>query len=645
MTSVRKRKTAAVAARNQYDAAGSGRRIAKWNPPASGPNRSIQGAEKIRNRARDSVRNDWAAGSTVQKWTTALVGVGITPRWDDAATNDEWKTFAKVCDADGVLDAYGLQALGTEAWLASGEVFLRRRPRDLSLPLPAPVQFQLIESDFVPRLDADTYQGLPVGNTIRQGIERNKYGRRIAYWMYREHPGDPVASVTNPNPSQLIRVPASDVRHIYKPARPGALRGVSDLARILVRLRASADFEDAVLDRQKLANLFVAFIKRTMPPDWADIDIDPLTGLPKFYNAAGSPMVGLEPGTQQELQPGEEMQFANPPEAGTTFSDYMRTTGLGTAAGGGLPYELMAGDIQNVSDRTLRVIINEFRRYAEQRQWHTVIPMLCQPMVDWWAEARALAGQIRVSQVEKVKACEWFPHGWDYIHPVQDVQGKVMAIEAGLTSKSDEISKRGDDPKKVFAQRAADQKTEDDLGIKPPTPAPAAVPGKPTPGKQGQGAEADDPTRLLLDSLLAANAQAQAPLLDLVRAMSAHAQAQPQHAVTHEQVAQMTAAAMATAMQPLLAQMAATNGALLEAIKAMAERGVVTNTPVNVNVEPTPVNLNVEPTPVNVTNEVNVPPAEVTANVVMPDRQRETEVTYDKDGNIAKSVSIEKTLQ
>lgn len=448
------RRKPAVAPQARYDAAGVGRRVKGWQPPSSGPERAVEGLHRIRDRARDATRNDWAGESGIQKWTTNLVGVGVTPRWQDDAHTALWEEWSPVCDADGVLDAYSMQALGVRSWLGSGEVFLRRRPRDLTLGLPAAMQVQLIESEFVPMLNSDAYPGMPTGNTIRQGIERDRYGRRTAYWMYRSHPGDKAQQMM-PAADQLLRVAASQVAHVFEPTRPGQLRGVSMLAPILVRLRATMDFEDAVLDRQKLANLFTAFLTRALPSD--GIETDPLTGLPVWYGADGVRMAGLEPGALQELQPGENITFANPPEAGTTYSDYIRTTGLGTAAGQGLPYELFSGDIKEISDRTLRVVIQEFRRFCSQRQWHVVIPMICAPMARWFAQGAVLAGRVRADEFEALSRPTWQPHGWDYIHPVQDVEGKIKARDAGFTSTSAVIAERGDDPRKVLAERQADQ--------------------------------------------------------------------------------------------------------------------------------------------------------------------------------------------
>ena len=410
---------------------------------------------------------------------------------------------------------------------------------------------------------------------------------------------------------------------------------------MLVRLRASMDMEDAVLDRQKLANLFVAFITRQLPES-EDMEFDPDTGLPKFYNDAGTPMSSLEPGTTQQLLPGESVSFANPPEAGTTFSEYMRTTHVGTAAGSGLPYEIMSGDIQNVSDRTLRVVIQEFRRLARQRQWQIVIPMLCQPMVDWWADAAALAGRIPLERVAEAKACKWSPEGWEYLHPTQDADGKKTLIEAGIVSRASVIAERGDDPRTVDKERAADKKRADALGLSPPEvkpPAPAPV-VKPTPAAIEREALE---TRRTLAEIAALERPPVAPVAAGPTAL------------------EQTFTGLAT----LIAQGQEHNAAIMKAFvgiaQALADRDPVTNvaapvvnlgdtnvtnevnpTPVNVAVDVQPAAITVEAPTVSITNDVQ--PAAVDVSVSLPDRRTTSVIDRDRDGNITEVTQTETTL-
>lgn len=478
----------------RFDAGGMGRRVARWNPGGHGPQKAIEGRDRMLNRTRDSVRNDWASESSVGKWTTTLVGTGIQPRWKADDIRPVWDRWGKVADADGALDIYGLEALMVRSWMEGGEVFIRRRPRVLGTRFPLPLQIQVIESEFVPIFDADAWPGMPVGNTIQQGVERDRSGQRIAFWVYKDHPGDGRQG-SGPREDQLVRVAASQMAHLYDVKRAGALRGVTPLASVLLRIRNSGDFEDAVLDRQKLANLFTMFITRSMPPEWADINFDPNTGLPAFYDQNGTTMVGLEPGMSQTLAPGEGVTFANPPEAGTTYPDYLRSTALGTAAGMHMPYEFLSGDIKDVSDRTLRLVVQEFRRFAQQRQWLNIIPQALQRVADWFAEAAVLAGEFDLSRLDEIKAVEWAPHAWDYIHPTQDAQGKQMLLEMGVVSKTGLILERGDDPKKILEQRVDDKKAEDKAGLTPPPPA------KPEPRPV-------DPTKKAQAVLLEAQAEA-----------------------------------------------------------------------------------------------------------------------------------------
>jgi lambda family phage portal protein len=497
----------------RYDAAGQGRRIAHWNPGSHGPNRAIDGLQRVRDRARDSSRNDWAGESGIQKWVTNLVGVGITPRWKNERIQELWLKSQGEMDADGVSDFYAQTALAVRTWLDGGEAFIRRRPRNpLTSPLAVPLQAQLIEGDFVPLFDALQWQGMPLGNEIVQGVERNRFGERVAYWIYKSHPGDKPQG-GQPNPLDLVRVPARDLSHVFEPRRPGQMRGVSMLAPVLIRLRNAMDLEDVVLDRQKLANLFTMFITRQLPEEWDGLEFDELTGLPKFYSKDGTPMAGLEPGIAQELRPGEDVKFGNPPEAGTTYSEYMRTSHMGTAAGAGLPYEFMAGDIRDTSDRTLRIMVNEFRRFAEQRQWHVVIPKICQPPVKWWAEAAVLAGKLTLAELEEAQNPEWTPHGWPDIHPTQDIEGRIKARDAGFTSTTAIIARGGEDPKKVLAQIKADKES----GLTPPDPAAQAPVAAPAPG----GVEA-------ALSSIAALVATQGALLALAQSLADKPSPQPQ---------------------------------------------------------------------------------------------------------------------
>lgn len=450
-----------------YEGAGQSRRLAGWKAPGTGPVQAVAPAlPTLRNRARDAARNAPLAAAIVRAWVSALVGSGIVCRTqtDDQAQRERietaWRNWLPEADASGAAaDFYALQTLAVRAFIESGECFLRFRSRRLSDGLSAPVQVELLESDMLPQLDLH----LPDGNKIIQGVEFDKLGRRVAYHFHRAHPGD--KSAFSVDLSSYSRVPAEFVSHVYAPERPGQVRGVSTLAPILTRLRILDDFTDAASERARLANLFAVFFKKPMPTG-ADMPVDPLTGKMVDFDGDGTPMAGLEPGMSMELLPGEEVAFSDPPQPGSEFAEFVRSQIAQIAAGaGGIPTEFLTGDLRDVTDRALRVSLNEWRRVCESVQWQVVIPRVCIPVRAAWASAAMLAGSLSAADAMAANRCEWTPPRNKHLHPVQDVEGLRLEVEAGFRSRASVVAEYGYDVADVDAERAADAAREEALGL------------------------------------------------------------------------------------------------------------------------------------------------------------------------------------
>ena len=79
----------------------------------------------------------------------------------------------------------------------------------------------------------------------------------MAYHLYREHPGE---SYLSTNPGEKIRVPASEILHIYRPLRPGQKRGRPWLASVISIIHELNEYLDAEQVRKKAAAMFGGFI-------------------------------------------------------------------------------------------------------------------------------------------------------------------------------------------------------------------------------------------------------------------------------------------------------------------------------------------------------------------------------------------------
>lgn len=164
-----------------------------------------------------------------------MVGTGIKPQ--SKAKNAEfrkvvqalWLRCSDEADSRGVNDFYGLQASICRSIIEGGECFVRFRVRRTEDGLSVPLQLQALESE---HLDTSVNRILATGNMVRNGIEFNKLGQREAYYLFREHPGEKLL-VSN---GESVRIPASEMLHIYKPLRPGQIRGEPWLSRVLLKL-------------------------------------------------------------------------------------------------------------------------------------------------------------------------------------------------------------------------------------------------------------------------------------------------------------------------------------------------------------------------------------------------------------------------
>ena len=264
-----------------FDAAQSHRRLRGFRASRAHVNTLIAGAgETITARARWLARNNGYASGAVEAFASNVVGDGIKPSSSISnATQKEalqrlWLGWTDEADAEGLTDFYGLQRRAARELFLAGEVFLRLRPRRSEDGLSVPLQLQMLPSEMLPM---DLNRELPGGGSIRQGIEFDGIGRRVAYHLLRRHPGD----MTDPGlVGETVRIPASEIVHVLDPVEAGQMRGVSRFAPAIVKLFTLDLYDDAELERKKTAAMFAMFITSPAPetplePAEEDLEVEP----------------------------------------------------------------------------------------------------------------------------------------------------------------------------------------------------------------------------------------------------------------------------------------------------------------------------------------------------------------------------------
>ena len=442
-------------ARAEYDGASYSRRTESWRRNGRDSNAELHPAaiQALRGIAREMCRNNPYAANAKWKLAQYLVGSGIRFHVYKNGVKDKGLTdLARVhfestaCDADGRSNLYGLQLIAAQTMIESGEVLVRRRWRRKRDNLPAPFQMQVIEPDWMHML---TSLPLDNGGVRIQGIDFNAIGQRTGYWLWSKHPGSVV-----PVTLDVKLVAAEDIAHVYRTHRPGAVHGESWFAPVVVRIKDFGEFEDAQLVRQKIAACFAAF--RMGDPDGDPVATEDSNGEALDIQPSS---FAIEPGIIEELPAGTTVEFANPPTVGD-YEPYSRVSRQAIAAGLGIPYEVMTGDLSNVSFISGRIGRLDFKQLIESVQNSVLIPQLCEPSARWLLDAWNMQGLDTTGVTIR-----WTPPSFPMMSPETEIPATRDAIRSGQQTISGAARQRGQDPDEFLQELAHDFALLKELGL------------------------------------------------------------------------------------------------------------------------------------------------------------------------------------
>lgn len=485
-------RSALAMATRAYEGSKTSRRTQGWVAGGTSANAEISTAgARLRNRSRDLVRNDPYARRAIAALVANAIGTGITADSESPA-GKVWKDWVKECDFYGELDFYGLQALVARCLFESGECLIVRvnTTAESAGKSGVPLKLKVYEPDM---LDASKHG--PVvdggGNQMFSGIEVDSEGRRVAYHLWLQHPGD--QAVYKPV-MKSVRVLAVNVIHVFEKERPGQLRGVPRLSSVILALRDLNEYNEALLVKKKIEACFAAFVTS----DEENRVITPGSNAESGTNADGSSysrrIETLSPGMIEYLKPGETVEFGGPSST-AGVGEFEAGHQRAVAMGAGLTYEILTGDLSRVNFSSMRAGRQEFKSLIEQFRWLVFVPTFCERVQDWFEEAAYTSGRVRTRGYEFT----WTPPRWEYVNPLDDVKTDTNELAAGLSSWSSQVRKRGEDPKKVLAEIAADKKAFEDAGVDitfgdPAKPAPAA-PAEPADDGDGPAPDAGPATK------------------------------------------------------------------------------------------------------------------------------------------------------
>ncbi|MDY7537672.1 phage portal protein [Undibacterium sp. RTI2.1] len=463
----------ATTAKRMYAGAAMSRLDSDWSAlNTSADSEIITSLRPLRARSRELLRDNEYAKAAVRIIKNNVIGTGIglqaqvksasgklMARFNDQieAEYEEW-TDKDTCDPAGKLCFADMERLAIGSLVENGEVIIHKIRRPFGRG-KIPYALELIESDRI----ADQWSVVRAdnGNTIRMGIEQDKWGRPVAYWLYPNHPGDYQFSAFVE--SALLRIPAEDIIHLYIPERIGQTRGVPWFHATLKRLRNMQGYEEAEIVAARASASIVGIIESGdgLVPD-ADDFVD--------GDSRPQPTLTMEPGTFQQLAPGEKFTGFNPSRPNSAMDPFMRFMLRAFATGIGVSYASVSSDYSQTNYSSSRLALLDDRDLWRVLQGWFIRNFRREVHRDF-VSAAVLAGALSFpdyyTNTKKYLAVRFKPRGWSWIDPTKEVLAYKAAVRAGFMTVSDVISLTSEhaDAEDVFKERRRelDMMAESDL--------------------------------------------------------------------------------------------------------------------------------------------------------------------------------------
>lgn len=475
--------------------------LRSWNPLPSSANADISSNLGIMHaRSRDLFMGNTVANGAVKSSRTNVIGAGlkVRPRIDrkllglsavdaqkwEQQTAKEFELWAKSKDADLYKqnNFYDLQDIAYLSQLLNGDVFALTKYRKSNNLNPYHLRIQLIEADLVSNPHQYNYNTSDYsveakndknGNRIISGVEINKDGAVVAYWLCNKYLYDPTNTNEEVKWQRVVAVnnltDLPNIMQICHFERPMQYRGVPELAPVVDSLKQIGRYTDAELTTAIIKSYFSLFFTKDKDANGAfgdfpvDGNYDEETLDPKFLE--------LGPGTMNTLPTGYDVKSIG---ASSNMSNYdIFVNHLLKQIGSSLeiPYEVLMKSFNSSYSASRAALLQAWTAFKMRREWF--VRDFCQQVYEiWLAEAISLGRVKALGYFEDpaIKAAWnnalWYGPVMGVLDPNKEVKAAKERIGAGLSTREKEsLEMTGTQYEENFEQLAREKEQIEDLKI------------------------------------------------------------------------------------------------------------------------------------------------------------------------------------
>lgn len=449
-----------------YDAARTDRFGSGWRARNSPGETTDSGyRDTVRARARDMERNSDITNALIGASVRNIVGTGIRVQvkinkrdgTEDTVTSkfvasefERWCN-ARNCDVGKRVDFKQMQKMAVRRMKVDGElIFIKLYDGAGRVPF----RLQMSEAD---NLDTFLYEWQ--GNKVYSGVEVDAYNAPVAY-HFRMY------DLWGMQTGKTQRIPAEKIIHLFDPRRPTQVRGVSELASSLPRLRDIDSYLEAESVKARIAACLGVFIRKQIPGNLNAL------GRQSTDEATGNVQEKLSPGMIMRLQPGDDISVVSPGGVPTTLTDFTRTQQRLAGSGQGLSYEATSRDYSQTNYSSARQgLLEDQKTYGDAQDY--LVEHFCKEIYTEWFISAVLAGVldtvIRPAEFWRDKDRflnhGWITPGWAWIDPLKEVKANEAALGLGLDTRTRIAASQGREFEDDVRQLSKEKKLMQELGI------------------------------------------------------------------------------------------------------------------------------------------------------------------------------------
>lgn len=418
-------------------------------------------------RSRQLYMGNAIAVGAIRKMRTNIIGTGIKLKpkinkkilelSDEEADEIQnriqtiWELWANSteCDSERQSNFYQLQSLAFITQLIDGECFVL-------LPLKESnndffeLKIKLIDS-------ARCVTPYSSNVDAKNGVELNAAGEVVAYWFINDK--------LSLQPKRIQATGKNGRRNILvlmEKERIGQRRGVPLLAPVIEMLSQITKFTNAELMNAVVSSMFSVFIT-------SDLNANPISDLFQEKQSGKENNYSLGSGTIMELEPGQDVKFAEPTRPNTQFDNFLFSMCKQLGAALEIPVEVLLSNF-NASYSASKASLEEvWKMYLMRRSW--IVANFCQPIFEEWLDEAVAKGYIKLKGYfdnplirKAYQQAEWYGETQSQLDPYKEVKAAELRIATGISTVAREARAiNGSDWKDNIEQRKIEKKAMEGL--------------------------------------------------------------------------------------------------------------------------------------------------------------------------------------